>query len=55
MENNVLVVDDQRDIVITLKCILEKEGFCVEAAYSGEECLQKMDTVNRFAKNMGST
>lgn len=40
MENErILVVDDDRDIVATLKIQLEKEGFSVLCAYDGEEAL----------------
>ncbi|MGN1146873.1 MAG: response regulator transcription factor [Lachnospiraceae bacterium] len=40
MENErILVVDDDRDIVATLKIQLEKEGFQVLCAYDGEEAL----------------
>ena len=40
MENErILVVDDDRDIVATLKIQLEKEGFPVLTAYDGEEAL----------------
>lgn len=35
----ILVVDDDRDIVTTLKIQLEKEGFAVATAYDGEEAL----------------
>ncbi len=35
----ILVVDDDRDIVATLKIQLEKEGFAVLPAYDGEEAL----------------
>lgn len=41
MENAcILVVDDDKDIVSTLKIQLEKEGFRVLCAYDGEEALQ---------------
>ena len=36
---NILVVDDDRDIVATLKIQLEKEGFEVFCAYDGQEAL----------------
>lgn len=35
----ILVVDDDKDIVATLKIQLEKEGFAVLPAYDGEEAL----------------
>lgn len=41
MENeHILVVDDDRDIVTTLKIQLEKEGFQVFGAYDGLEALE---------------
>uniref|UniRef100_UPI0040577BFA response regulator transcription factor n=1 Tax=Acetatifactor sp. TaxID=1872090 RepID=UPI0040577BFA len=40
MENErILVVDDDRDIVATLKIQLEKEGFGVACAYDGQEAI----------------
>ena len=45
MENEcILVVDDDKDIVATLKIQLEKEGFSVLCAYDGQEAL---DFLNR--------
>ena len=38
----VLVVDDEKTLVKALKFNLEKEGFRVEAAYDGEEALDKV-------------
>lgn len=44
MENEcILVVDDDRDIVATLKIQLEKEGFAVLAAYDGQEALELLN------------
>jgi Fe-S oxidoreductase/ActR/RegA family two-component response regulator len=37
----VLVCDDQPDVVTYLKILLEDNGYQVQTAYSGEECLQK--------------
>lgn len=39
-KERILVVDDDRDIVATLKIQLEKEGFAVSCAYDGEEALE---------------
>ncbi len=36
----ILVVDDDKDIVATLKIQLEKEGFAVSCAYDGQEALE---------------
>lgn len=40
MANSILIVDDERGIRETLRGVLEDEGFTVETAESGEECLQ---------------
>lgn len=38
-KERILVVDDDRDIVATLKIQLEKEGFAVACAFDGQEAL----------------
>lgn len=38
----ILVVDDEPDFCAILQRNLEKEGFIVEVAYDGEECLAKV-------------
>lgn len=38
----IMVVDDEPDIVYLTKIILEKEGYGVVEALSGEECLEKL-------------
>ncbi len=40
----VMVVDDESDIRDTVKTILEKEGYKVLTAVSGEDCLNKLET-----------
>ena len=40
----VLVVDDEKALVLALKGLLSKEGYQVETAYSGEEAIQKIET-----------
>jgi two-component system nitrogen regulation response regulator NtrX len=40
MSNLILVVDDERGIRETLRGVLEDEGFAVETAESGENCLK---------------
>lgn len=40
MHHQVLIVDDERGIRETLRGVLEDEGFGVEAAATGEECLE---------------
>ena len=45
MDNErILVVDDDKDIVATLKIQLEKEGFAVLCAYDGQEALDILET-----------
>lgn len=39
-KERILVVDDDRDIVATLKIQLEKEGFAVSCAFDGQEALE---------------
>ncbi|RMF88958.1 MAG: response regulator [Methanobacteriota archaeon] len=40
MSKMVLVVDDEEDIVFILKNVLEKKGYVVKDASTGEECLE---------------
>ncbi len=42
----ILLVDDEKTLVKALKFHLEKEGFLVEAAFNGEEALEKAFEVN---------
>ena len=44
--SKIMVVDDNLDIVETLKNLMELEGHEVETAYNGEEFLNKVKTVN---------
>lgn len=48
MSNSVLIVDDEPGIRETLRGVLEDEGFDVETAASGEECLE-LASVDHFA------
>ncbi|NPE26471.1 response regulator [Methanococcoides sp. SA1] len=41
----ILVVDDEGDIRTTVKAILEKEGYDVSTAVSGDDALKKVKTV----------
>jgi two-component system response regulator VicR len=41
----IMVVDDEPDTVDLVKLVLETEGFQVSIAYSGEECLRKLEEV----------
>lgn len=43
-EKRLLIVDDDRTIVYTLKKILSREGYLIETAYSPEEALTKVET-----------
>ena len=42
----IMVVDDQKDIVETLKMIMTKQGFEIETGYSGMEFLEKVQNFN---------
>jgi DNA-binding response OmpR family regulator len=42
MAKRVFVVDDEEDIRDTVKTLLEKNGFEVETAVSGDDCLKKI-------------
>lgn len=39
----IMVVDDEPDTVDLIKLVLETEGFEVISAYSGRECLEKLE------------
>lgn len=41
-QKRILVVDDDPDIVLANRLVLESAGYMVEEASSGEECLEKM-------------
>jgi two-component system, OmpR family, alkaline phosphatase synthesis response regulator PhoP len=42
LKKRILVVDDEADFCAVIQCNLEKQGFEVEVAYDGEECLAKV-------------
>lgn len=46
MSNSILIVDDERGIRETLRGVLEDEGFEVETAATGEDCLKSVETTN---------
>src|SRR5512135_1534955 len=46
MKGRILVVDDEKAMVLALKGLLSKEGYQVETAGSGEEALHKIETGN---------
>ena len=41
-QKKILVVDDDPDFVLAVRMVLEGEGYLVEEAASGEECLARM-------------
>jgi two-component system response regulator VicR len=43
MNKKIMIVDDEPDTVDLVKLVLETEGFEVMTAYSGNECLMKLD------------
>ena len=43
MSNSILVVDDEQGIRQSLRGVLEDEGFTVDTAESGEDCLRLFD------------
>jgi CheY-like chemotaxis protein len=43
-----LIVDDQEDIRLMLRILLEDQGWDTEQAYSGEDALAQGDRVARF-------
>ncbi len=43
-QKTILVVDDDPDIVLANRLVLESAGYAVEEAASGDECLAKMRT-----------
>jgi len=42
VKKRILVVDDEADFCSIVRCNLEKQGFEVDVAYDGEECLSKV-------------
>src|SRR5690554_1359448 len=48
MDNRILVVDDEKDICDILQFNLEKEGYIVDVAYSGEEALDMLTDVHQL-------
>ena len=43
MVGRVLVVDDEKALVLALKGLLKREGYQVDVAYSGEEAIEKIE------------
>jgi len=44
MQARILVVDDEKAMVLALRGLLSKEGYAVETAGSGEEALRRLDS-----------
>ncbi len=42
-QNNIMIVDDDPDIVFSLKQLFEREGFEVTTAYNGRHCLNQLE------------
>ena len=42
LKKRILVVDDEADFCSIIQCNLEKQGFEVDVAYDGVECLSKV-------------
>lgn len=42
MKKTILIVDDEEDNRVTIKKVLEKNGFSVATALNGDDCLQKL-------------
>lgn len=39
-KHKVLLVDDDKDLVEAMRTVLENDGYEIEAAYDGEQCLE---------------
>jgi DNA-binding response OmpR family regulator len=48
MKRRILLVDDELAILLTLRAILEMNGFEVETASSGQEAIAKLKNGNRY-------
>ncbi len=47
MSKKIFVVDDEKPLVKALKFSLEKEGFTIDAAFDGQEALDKINNPNQ--------
>ncbi|MEM5794199.1 MAG: response regulator [Candidatus Aenigmatarchaeota archaeon] len=45
MKKKIMIVDDEENLVELVKAIFEREGYEVIPAYSGKECLEKLEKV----------
>jgi len=44
MQGRVLIVDDEKSLVLAIKGVLSKEGYQIETAYSGEDAVKLIET-----------
>ncbi len=44
-KKKIFLVDDDPDFVDAVKAVVESDGYAVEVAYDGKECLEKIDKV----------
>jgi len=45
VKKKIMIVDDEENLVELVKAIFEREGYEVIPAYSGKECLEKLEKV----------
>lgn len=45
MKKKIMIVDDEENLVELVKAIFEQEGYEVIPAYSGKECLEKLEKI----------
>ena len=43
MEKKIMIVDDEEDVLSSLKTVLEKNNYSVTAVESGKECLKEIE------------
>ena len=43
MKNNIMIVDDEPDILLSLKTVLEKSNFNVTMVENGKDCLKEIE------------
>jgi len=46
MQGRVLIVDDEKSLVLAIKGVLSKEGYQIETAYSGEDAVRLIESGN---------
>jgi CheY-like chemotaxis protein len=45
---NILIVDDDPDICVMMRILLQAEGWTTEEVTSGQEALQRLDEISQF-------